>query len=123
LLIHVKSALSNDLVDAQRANAEASTHLMRACLLSPVPEKQTPLVPTLLLWGMNDPVVTPAHAEQLEKDIPGAQFSPIADCGHLPQLEASDPFLFQVTAFLDRITRPVTPVMPGVGMLHSNGAN
>jgi pimeloyl-ACP methyl ester carboxylesterase len=120
LVIQVKTALSEDLLTAQRANATASSMLMRSFLLSPAPEKQTPLVPTLLLWGMNDPVVTPAHAARLQSEIPGAQFSPIADCGHMPQLEATDPFLFQVTTFLDRITRPVAPVLPGVGLLNAN---
>jgi pimeloyl-ACP methyl ester carboxylesterase len=105
---------------AWRANASGFAQLMRAALFTAIPEKQTPLVPTLLLWGMNDPVMTPAHAAQLQKEIPGALFSPIADCGHMPHLEATDPFLFQITTFLDRITRPVTPVLPGVGLLHSD---
>jgi pimeloyl-ACP methyl ester carboxylesterase len=118
-LIYVKDALSEDLNSAWHANASGFAQLMRAALFTAVPEKQTPLVPTLLLWGMNDPVMTPAHAARLQAEIPGAQFSPIADCGHMPQLEATDALLFQVTAFLDRLTRPVTPVLPGVGMLHT----
>jgi 2-hydroxymuconate-semialdehyde hydrolase len=119
-VVKMKSALSDELQAAQRANAAASSALMRALLLSPAPEKQTPPVPTLLLWGMNDPVMTPAHAARLQKEIPGASFIPLADCGHLPALEAADAFLFQTSAFLDHLTRPVTPVLPGVRMLNAD---
>ena len=44
-------------------------------------------VPTLVIWGESDRIVTPAYGEALSKAIPGATFEVIDEAGHLPQLE------------------------------------
>jgi pimeloyl-ACP methyl ester carboxylesterase len=44
-------------------------------------------VPTLVVWGDSDRIVTPAYGRALADAIPGARFAEIRDAGHLPQLE------------------------------------
>lgn len=44
-------------------------------------------VPTLVLWGESDRIVTPAYGQQFADLIPHAQFALLPQAGHLPQLE------------------------------------
>lgn len=44
-------------------------------------------VPTLVAWGMKDPVARPAIAEALAGEIPGAKLVRWEDLGHYPQVE------------------------------------
>jgi pimeloyl-ACP methyl ester carboxylesterase len=44
-------------------------------------------VPTLVIWGASDRIVTPAYGRAMTDAIPGARFANIPDAGHLPQLE------------------------------------
>ena len=116
-LIYVKEGMSADLIQSWHSGAPVFGRMVRALLLYPRPQEQTPLVPTLLLWGTNDSMMTMAHAERLKREIPGAQLVPILDCGHLPSVEASDVFVFQVKAFLDQLSRPKIPALHSVGTL------
>lgn len=57
-------------------------------------------VPTLLVWGASDRIVTPAYGRAVAAAIPGAAFAEVDAAGHLPHLEAPgatwaviDPFL------------------------------
>ncbi|MGE3248478.1 MAG: alpha/beta fold hydrolase [Beijerinckiaceae bacterium] len=50
-------------------------------------------VPTLVVWGDNDGVVTKDYGKAYAGLIPGAKFETIADAGHYPQLENTDAFL------------------------------
>lgn len=108
------------LTEAFTTQAQAATtgfaRLMRMLVGSPIPKAQTPLVPTLILWGADDQLATLADGEAIKNSIPGATLTEIKECGHMPQLEASDVFVWQVTSFLDRLSRP-TSSMPGAGML------
>jgi pimeloyl-ACP methyl ester carboxylesterase len=45
-------------------------------------------VPTLLIRGEQDGITTPAHQAEILAAIAGARLQAIADCGHLPTLEA-----------------------------------
>jgi pimeloyl-ACP methyl ester carboxylesterase len=45
-------------------------------------------VPTLLIRGDQDGITTPAHQAEILAGIAGARLAAIADCGHLPTLEA-----------------------------------
>jgi len=74
-------------------------------------------VPTLLLWGANDSMMSMEQGERLQREIPGAQLVPIAECGNLPSVEASDVFVFQIRAFLDQLSRPTLPILHGVRLL------
>ncbi|MFI0237725.1 alpha/beta fold hydrolase [Streptomyces sp. NPDC016845] len=60
-------------------------------------------VPTLVVWGESDRIVTPAYGRAIARAVPGAQFAEIPEAGHLPHLEAPeatwaaiDPFLTSV---------------------------
>ncbi len=44
-------------------------------------------VPTLLLWGVSDRVVTPEYGRAYAAAIPGARFETVAAAGHLPWVE------------------------------------
>jgi pimeloyl-ACP methyl ester carboxylesterase len=44
-------------------------------------------IPTLVLWGDSDRIVTPAYGQALATAIPQARFTIITDAGHLPHFE------------------------------------
>ncbi|MBF4573150.1 alpha/beta fold hydrolase [Herbiconiux sp. VKM Ac-1786] len=44
-------------------------------------------VPTLVVWGASDRVVTPAYGRALAAAVPGARFAEVEKAGHLPHLE------------------------------------
>jgi pimeloyl-ACP methyl ester carboxylesterase len=44
-------------------------------------------VPTLILWGENDPLIEPAAAKKFAAAIPGAKLITYPNTGHLPQIE------------------------------------
>src|ERR1700746_2479694 len=57
-------------------------------------------VPTLVLWGASDRLVTPDYGRAYAGLIPGARFELIADAGHHPELEQPERFAERVAAFL-----------------------
>ncbi len=50
-------------------------------------------VPTLVVWGEADRMVTPAYGKQYAAAIPGADFRLLPDTGHLPQVETPEALL------------------------------
>ena len=44
-------------------------------------------VPTLVVWGDDDRVVPIENGRRLAREIPGARFEIVPDCGHVPQEE------------------------------------
>lgn len=57
-------------------------------------------VPTLLLWGASDRVVTPDYGRAYAALIPGARFAVIEGAGHHPEIERPDALAAQIAAFL-----------------------
>ncbi len=57
-------------------------------------------VPTLMLWGASDRVVTPDYGRAYAGLIPGARFELIEAAGHHPEIEQPDRFVERVAAFL-----------------------
>src|ERR1700722_8204035 len=53
-------------------------------------------VPTLVLWGQSDRIVTPAYGHSYAQRIPGATFRTIALAGHHPELERPQEFVDSV---------------------------
>lgn len=44
-------------------------------------------IPTLLIWGEGDGIVTPSYGEAFRDMIPGARMVVISEAGHFPQIE------------------------------------
>jgi pimeloyl-ACP methyl ester carboxylesterase len=110
-------SMTSEFAAQTQTNLSGFAGLMRMFVTHPLPEKHTPGVPTLLMWGAADSVTTLDEAERIKAAIPGSQLSPIAECGHLPQLEAQDVFTWQIEQFLDNLNRPSKSSLPGVGRL------
>ena len=63
-------------------------------------------VPTLLLWGREDPVVPLWVARRLEAELPRARLEILERCGHSPPDELPQRSLAGVTRFLDAHPSP-----------------
>jgi len=59
-------------------------------------------VPTLVLWGEADRIVTPEYGREYAQRIPGATFRTITAAGHHPELEQPQEFVDRVAAFLGK---------------------
>lgn len=59
-------------------------------------------VPTLMLWGAGDRIVTPDYGRAYAELIPGARFETVAAAGHHPELEQPGVFVERVAGFLRR---------------------
>jgi len=57
-------------------------------------------VPTLVLWGASDRIVSPAYGRAYAGSIPGARFEVIDAAGHHPEIEQPAAFVERVVAFL-----------------------
>jgi pimeloyl-ACP methyl ester carboxylesterase len=57
-------------------------------------------VPTLILWGENDPLIEPAAARKFAAAIPGAKLITYPKVGHLPQIEIPQRSAADAGAFL-----------------------
>jgi pimeloyl-ACP methyl ester carboxylesterase len=116
-MVHVASVKTPELNQQVRASGNSVSGMLRLVARDPLPANRSPLVPTMLLWGADDQLATLDEAEKIKATIPGSTLSPIADCGHLPQLEASEVFVWQVQQFVENLTRPRKAESRGAGML------
>jgi pimeloyl-ACP methyl ester carboxylesterase len=57
-------------------------------------------LPTLLLWGRDDPVVPLRVGQRLLVDLPNARLEVLDACGHMPQEEAAEESLHHLRRFL-----------------------
>ena len=57
-------------------------------------------VPTLVVWGENDRVVTPEYGRTYQQAITGSKFSLITGSGHYPHVEQPEEFVGVVKEFL-----------------------
>jgi pimeloyl-ACP methyl ester carboxylesterase len=58
-------------------------------------------VPTLMLWGTADRIVSQAYGQAYCAAIPGARFQAIERAGHFPHLEQPDEFARRILEFAD----------------------
>jgi pimeloyl-ACP methyl ester carboxylesterase len=56
-------------------------------------------VPTLVVWGESDGIVSPGYGRAFAGLIPGARFATIADAGHHPDIERPDELAALITRF------------------------
>lgn len=57
-------------------------------------------VPSLILWGENDPVIPVEHAYRLNRDIRNSSLVIIPDCGHIPHEEKPEKSLKEIVNFM-----------------------
>jgi pimeloyl-ACP methyl ester carboxylesterase len=58
-------------------------------------------VPTLVLWGASDGVVTPSYGRAYSDLIPASRFQLIEGAGHHPEIEQAEAFVDAIARFLD----------------------
>ncbi len=57
-------------------------------------------VPTLVLWGASDRIVSPEYGRAYSQLIPGARFDIITEAGHHPELEQPEAVAARIVTFL-----------------------
>jgi pimeloyl-ACP methyl ester carboxylesterase len=57
-------------------------------------------IPTLVLWGDSDRIVTPAYGQAFAAAIPNARFIIVTDAGHLPHFEQPQATFAALDAFV-----------------------
>lgn len=57
-------------------------------------------VPSLVVWGKNDGIVTTDYGKAYSKLIKGAKFAAIAKAGHYPHLEQPAAFMTAISSFI-----------------------
>lgn len=62
--------------------------------------------PTLLVWGLRDPLVPPSLGELLRAALPAAEFLALPRAGHVPQFDQPEAFNAAVLAFLNGVQEP-----------------
>jgi pimeloyl-ACP methyl ester carboxylesterase len=60
-------------------------------------------VPTLVIWGESDRIVSPDYGRVLASSIPGSRYSPVAAAGHFPQIEQLEEVERLICAFVERL--------------------
>jgi pimeloyl-ACP methyl ester carboxylesterase len=96
-------AMSDDELIVYHRNREAlCLYAWQPCLYNPQLRRWLSriAVPTLLLWGRSDGVVTPAYGQAYAAAIPGARLEIIEGAGHYPEIEQPERFVEHVAAFL-----------------------
>jgi pimeloyl-ACP methyl ester carboxylesterase len=58
-------------------------------------------VPTLLIWGTDDPIIPIEHARAAQARIPESRLVEIAGAGHWPQLDDPDRFVAELAEFVE----------------------
>jgi pimeloyl-ACP methyl ester carboxylesterase len=62
-------------------------------------------VPVLVAWGEQDGIALPAYGRGYAKSFPNGHFTPIADAGHLPQIEQLGATLGAIGEFVDTVVK------------------
>jgi pimeloyl-ACP methyl ester carboxylesterase len=93
-----------DVIDFSGQAVSALSRLYRAAQL-----------PTLIVWGAQDPFIPVSHALAAHKAIPGSRLEIFAGVGHYPHCEAPDRFVEVLVDFIAS-TRPAhLPVRSALG--------
>jgi pimeloyl-ACP methyl ester carboxylesterase len=96
-------AMSDDELTVYARNRDAlCLYAWQPCLYNPQLRRWLARirVPTLVLWGASDRVVTPDYGRLYSEAIPGARLEVLAGAGHHPEIEQPAAFVERVVAFL-----------------------
>ena len=102
-LVVNQDLLTADVVAGIQAENSGLANTIRILAEAAVPAQKTPSVSTLVLWAEQDKIAPKSIGMALADLIPSSEFSSIAGCGHLAQMEAPDVLIWQVKAYLDRL--------------------
>ncbi|MFI6846370.1 alpha/beta hydrolase [Kitasatospora sp. NBC_00085] len=98
-----------DLPSDELARRQANMATMRTLAGDPYMHDPTLLhrlgrvqVPTLLIWGESDRIVTPAYGRAYADAFADGVLAVVPEAGHLPQIEQPDATIALVDAHLDR---------------------
>jgi pimeloyl-ACP methyl ester carboxylesterase len=91
---------------------EAFIHTMRA-VIDPDGQRVSALdrlyladqLPTLIIWGANDPVIPVAHGRHAHEVVAHSRYVEIEGSGHWPMLDAPDRVVRELAAFMEE-TKP-----------------
>lgn len=88
----------------QRANMATMRVFAGATMNDPtlLPRLGAIQIPTLVLWGDSDRIVTPAYGRAIADAIPNASFAIVTDAGHLPHFEQPQATFAALDAFVAR---------------------
>ena len=62
-------------------------------------------VPTLIIWGANDPVIPLSHAHRFHADIAGSELRVLEETGHVPHEERPEVVADLISAFVKSLNR------------------
>jgi pimeloyl-ACP methyl ester carboxylesterase len=87
---------------------EAFLHTMRS-VIGPDGQRVSALdrlyladqLPTLIVWGTNDPVIPVEHGRNAHRIVPHGRYVEIEGSGHWPMLDAPDRIVRELTSFID----------------------
>ena len=63
---------------------------------------KTITVPTLIIWGANDPAIPLEEGQRLHQDIRNSKLAIIPNCGHIPHEESPEESLNAILNFLEQ---------------------
>ncbi|MGD0037199.1 MAG: alpha/beta hydrolase [Bacteroidota bacterium] len=109
-LFYDKNKLSQERINRYAAffNQPGSYNSFVECARQIIPKDsesvsdliRTISVPTLILWGANDPAIPVEHGYRLKKDIQNSTIKIIQQCGHIPHEECPQESLEAILSFL-----------------------
>lgn len=86
----------------RRALSRSTAGLLAAQLELQTSEYAKIRMPSLLVWGREDPVVPMWVGKRLASDLPEAELHILEGCGHMPQEEAAEESLDVLLRFLEK---------------------
>ena len=93
---------------AEPGAREAFIHTMRSCI-DPDGQRVSALdrlyladqMPTLFVWGTDDPIIPVAHGRNAHEVVPGSRYVEIEGSGHWPMLDAPARIVSELTGFIE----------------------
>ena len=101
------------LTDEQRATGAANQRAMAVYagedfLFAPKLRRRLRRVttPTLVVWGVEDGVLSADYGRAYAESFANGHFAPIAEAGHMPQIEQPGAVLGAIGDFVDNVVKP-----------------
>ncbi len=84
--------LPSGFFDRIRANEEKQSRVVFDTVLNQKKPQARPAVPVAMIWGTGDRLLTPNQLKTLRKWLCSAEFVPLDNAGHMPQVERPEEF-------------------------------